>query len=173
MNVIDLSHPLYTGMPVYKGDPEVKIDVIHTHAQQTWELRYLQLGSHTGTHVDACSHMHKGMPTLDELPIERFFGPAYVVDHEADWPKEKGLFFTEEIGDKYVEKLLQSRPLFVGGKITESLQRALLGAGIITYTDLLHLELIPKGDEFMFYGFPLNIQAGDGSPVRAVAMLNV
>lgn len=34
------------------------------------------MGSHTGTHVDAYSHMHKGKETLDEIPLERFFGKA-------------------------------------------------------------------------------------------------
>jgi arylformamidase len=31
MKVIDLSTPLYTGMDVFVGDPEVKINVVHTY----------------------------------------------------------------------------------------------------------------------------------------------
>ena len=50
------------------------------------------MGSHTGTHVDAYSHMHEGKETLDEIPIERFFGKAQVVGTHQDWPKEVGLF---------------------------------------------------------------------------------
>jgi kynurenine formamidase len=51
------------------------------------------------------------------------------------------------------------------------LERALLGKKIITYTGLVNLESLPKESNFMFYGFPLKIQSGDGSPVRAIAMV--
>ena len=171
MKVIDLSMPLYTGMDVFQGDPEVSIDVVHTYERDTWELRRLNMGSHTGTHVDAFSHMYEGKQTLDEIPIERFFGKAQVVEVCQDWPKEVGLFFVGEIGIEELDRIINSNPGFVGGNISESLERALLGKEIITYTNLINLELIPKGKTFMFYGLPLNIKSGDGSPVRAIAII--
>lgn len=171
MKVIDLSIPLYTGMDVFVGDPEVKINVVHTYEKNTWKLRHLSMGSHTGTHVDAYSHMHEGKETLDEIPIERFFGKAQVVGTYQDWPKEVGLFFIEEMGIEKVNEIVDLNPGFVGGNITEDLERALLGRGIITYTRLINLELIPKGKIFMFYGLPLRIKSGDGSPVRAIAII--
>jgi len=58
MKVIDLSLPIYYGMEVFPGDPEVNIETIHTHENEGWELRKISMGSHTGTHVDAFSHMH-------------------------------------------------------------------------------------------------------------------
>lgn len=67
MKIIDLSMPLHTGRKVYPNDPEVKIDVIHTYEKDSWELRHLSMGSHTGTHVDAFSHMHDGAENLDDL----------------------------------------------------------------------------------------------------------
>jgi arylformamidase len=172
MRVIDLSATIYAGMPVYPGDPEVKVEVIHTYENNNWELRQLTLGSHTGTHADAFSHMHKGAATIEQMPIERFFGPAQVVSINHPWPHNKGLFFVEEIGMKWFERLQITRPGFVGGNVTEELERVLLGTGIVTYTNLVNLELIPLGTDFMFYGFPLKIKDGDGSPVRAVAVLD-
>lgn len=171
MKVIDLSRPLYSGMAIYPGDPEVNIDLVHTHEENGWELRKLNLGTHTGTHVDAFSHMHKEKASLDEISIENFFGEAQVVWVEKDWPKNKGLFFTEKIDMAYFGKLIDAHPKFVGGELTEELERALLKEEIITYTDLIHLESIPKHTTFTFYGLPLNIQNGDGSPVRAIAIL--
>lgn len=171
MKVIDLSMPLYTGMNVFPGDPDVRIDIIHTHEKNGWELRELNFGTHTGTHVDAFSHMHKGMVTLDEIPLERFFGEAQVVELLKEWPYEIGLFFREEIGTEYLERILHVKPKFVGGGITEELERQLLKKGVITYTNLVNLEKIPPHMTFTFYGFPLNIQNGDGSPVRAIAIL--
>ena len=171
MRVIDLSTPIYAGMKVFPGDPEVKIEVVHTYNENTWELRQLSMGSHTGSHVDAYSHMHKDKETLDHIPIERFFGQAQVVDDSIDWPKETGLFFIEEVGLEVFNRIIELNPKFVGGNIREELERALLGKRIITYTRLINLELIPKGETFMFYGLPLKIKSGDGSPVRAIAIL--
>ena len=171
MKVIDLSTQLYTGMKIFPGDPEVKVEVVHTYNQNTWELRQLSMGSHTGSHVDAYSHMHKDKETLDDIPIERFFGKAQVVDDTIDWPKETGLFFIEEVGLEVFNRIIELNPKFVGGNIREELERALLGKRIITYTRLINLELIPKGETFMFYGLPLKIKSGDGSPVRAIAIL--
>lgn len=171
MRVIDLSIPLYTGMDVFPGDPEVKIDIVHTYERNTWELRQLNMGSHTGTHVDVYSHMHEGKQTLDEIPIDRFFGRAQVVGLYEDWPREVGLFFIEETGVEELDRIVDLNPGFVGGNITEDLERALLGKEIITYTRLINLELIPKGKTFMFYGLPLKIKSGDGSPVRAIAII--
>lgn len=172
MRVIDLSLPIADGMHVYPGDPEVKVKIAHTYERHTWELRELSLGSHTGTHVDAPSHMHPGAATLDELPLERFFGPSRVVRIEdPTWPEDRGLFFAEAAGLECYDRLAALRPPFVGGVLSEELERALLGIGIVTYTGLQGLDRLPGGTDFIFYGFPLRIVSGDGSPVRAVAVV--
>lgn len=171
MKVIDLSAPLYDAMPVYPGDPAVSIEVVHTYEEKSWELRQLSLGSHTGTHVDAFSHMHPEGSPLDEMDLTRFFGSGMVVDLDAEWPSGLGLFFTEEIGRAYFDKIVDSGPGFVGGELSVELERALLGQGIVTYTGLVNLDCLPRGSVFSFFGLPLNIKGGDGSPVRAVALL--
>ena len=67
--------------------------------------------------------------------------------------------------------MIECKPGFVGGNITVDLERALLSNEIITYTNLVNLELLPKDKTFMFYGLPLKIKDGDGSPVRAIAII--
>ncbi len=171
MKIIDLSTPLFTEMPVFPGDPAVNIEVIHTYEKETWELRQLSMGSHTGTHVDAFSHMHAGAENLDDIPLEKFFGKAQVVRINETWPEETGLFFIEEAGIEQLARIAAFKPKFVGGNLTEALERALLGKKIITYTGLVNLENLPQAETFMFYGLPLKIQAGDGSPVRAIAII--
>jgi kynurenine formamidase len=56
-----------------------------------WTRETVTLGTHNATHVDAPYHYNsriQGAPaqTIDELPLERFFGPGVVVDmtHKAD-----------------------------------------------------------------------------------------
>lgn len=171
MRIIDLSQSIYSGMPVYLGDPEVKVELVNTHQKQGWELRKITMGTHTGTHVDAFSHMHAGMQSIDQIPLDRFFGKAVVVTTEAAYPTGVGLFFPAEAGIALAEEIIAAAPPFVGGQLTEELERRLLQQGIITYTDLVNLDQLPPGKVFTFYGFPLKIKNGDGSPVRAVAIL--
>jgi kynurenine formamidase len=80
MRLVDLTHPIHTGMPVWPGDPEVDLRPAATVAVQGWNLLAVHLGSQSGTHVDAPFHVDDALPTLGELPLERFTGPALVAD---------------------------------------------------------------------------------------------
>ncbi|MGI8333035.1 cyclase family protein [Actinomadura scrupuli] len=80
MRLVDLSVPIETGMPVYPGDPEVTIGPALTTAADGVNVLGLHLGSQSGTHVDAPFHIDDTLPTLGDLPLERFVGPAAVVD---------------------------------------------------------------------------------------------
>ncbi|WP_441245551.1 cyclase family protein [Kitasatospora sp. McL0602] len=78
--LIDLTHPVTTGMPVYPGDPEVVLRPALTTATAGVNVLGLHLGSQSGTHVDAPYHVDVTWPTLDGLPLELFTGPAVVAD---------------------------------------------------------------------------------------------
>lgn len=172
MRIVDLSMPLYDAMPVYEGDPPVRIAKVCTHERDGWEVRRLDMGSHTGTHVDAPLHMHDGGASIDALPLNRFCGPAVVVrPTDTVFPSACGLLFYEEVPASCVPMLLAAQPVFVGGPLAEEAERLLLGAGVVTYTDLVNVESLVEAS-FHFYGFPLRIQGGDGSPVRAVAVVH-
>ncbi len=173
MKVLDLSVPIYSGMEVYPGDPEVIVKIAHTYEEKTWLLRKISFGSHTGTHVDAFSHMDKKGKTLDDIPLSSFFGRAYAVKTTDALPSQVGLIFKETVDIPIITAIISANPVFVGGgEITIPLQKALLQRGIITFTGLTNLDLLPEGKSFMFYGFPLKIKDGDGSPVRAVAVID-
>ena len=88
--IIDLSQEIYDRMPVYKKLPEVKIEVHATHEEwqnlpsnnKTPSVLKLQMGEHTGTHVDALSHM--GIPykthSIDKMPLNTFLTSAFCLD---------------------------------------------------------------------------------------------
>lgn len=44
----------------------------------------LNMSVHSGTHVDAPFHFVQEGPTIDELPLDLFIGPAWVEEVEAD-----------------------------------------------------------------------------------------
>lgn len=174
MRIVDLSQVLHHAMEVYDGDPPVTITVARTREVDGWELRELSMGSHTGTHCDAPVHMHDGGATLEDIPLSHFCGPAVLVSStDASYPGGGlGLLFIDHVSEAKVPSILAAAPKFVGGDLSEAAERALLAAGCVTYTDLVNLDQLPRGPTFHFYGFPLNIQKGDGSPVRAVAILS-
>jgi arylformamidase len=171
MRIIDLSRPIYDGMPVFSGDPEVRVEILGAPEADNGVVRRISLGSHTGTHVDAFSHMHRDGECLGDIPLERFLGPARAVRPEERLPKGVGLIFVEAPPLEDARRIAQARPPFVAGDLPAELERILLARHILTYTDLVNLDQLPEGVEFTFYGLPLSISDGDGSPVRAVAII--
>jgi arylformamidase len=77
MKFFDVTRPIYPGMAVYPGDPEVvvrRVSSIRTGAPANVSM--LSLGSHTGTHVDPPLHIREGAPAVDQLPLDVLIGPA-------------------------------------------------------------------------------------------------
>ncbi|WP_460775109.1 cyclase family protein [Microbacterium sp. GXF7504] len=77
--LIDLSHPIRDGMPVYPGDPEVGIEPALTYAEDGASVARVHLGSHTGTHVDAPAHTVPGGRTMADIALEELVGDAVVL----------------------------------------------------------------------------------------------
>ena len=78
--IVDLSVPVGPGTVVYPGDPEPRLTVHSTVERDGFNLLAVQMGSQTGTHVDAPYHFDDATERLDELPLERFLGTGVVVD---------------------------------------------------------------------------------------------
>ncbi|GAA2176762.1 cyclase family protein [Leucobacter tardus] len=79
MRLIDLTQPITSGMPVYPGDPAVTISSALTVEADGVAVTRLDLGSHTGTHIDAPAHSISGGSTVDELPLTLLIGQAAVL----------------------------------------------------------------------------------------------
>lgn len=91
IEIIDLSQDIYEGMPVYKDLPQVKITVHNSHEEwngiknpltKTPAVHKLELGEHTGTHVDAINHMeiqHVGK-SIDKMPLSNFYTEGICLD---------------------------------------------------------------------------------------------
>jgi arylformamidase len=81
MELIDISLSIRPGMAVYPGDPEVHLERCSSIADgDPANISRLDLGVHTGTHVDAPLHFIDGAAAAEALPLEALIGPAYVVD---------------------------------------------------------------------------------------------
>jgi arylformamidase len=80
MRLIDLSQPVFDGCPNCPVHPAVRVEAGATHDRDGWQLELLSLARHTGSHVDAPLHKLKGGASLDGVPLDRFVGPAVIVD---------------------------------------------------------------------------------------------
>jgi arylformamidase len=85
MKIFDVTVPIAAEMPVYPGDPPVRIDRRKVIGQKNSKVnlsRYT-LGSHTGTHIDPPFHFIEDGITVDQLPLELLIGWARVVEINA------------------------------------------------------------------------------------------
>lgn len=108
--IIDLSQDIFDGMPVYHRLPDVKIGIHATHEEwegtqnsttRTPSVLKMELSEHTGTHVDAISHMGKqhAEQSMDMMPLSMFYTEGICLDF-----RHKGL--SELITSKEIEASL-------------------------------------------------------------------
>lgn len=80
MKLIDLTHPFTDDMPVYPGDPQSKLKQTSFIPKDGYTDHKLETLMHVGTHMDAPLHMIEGGKTMDEMPLETFFGKGVLLD---------------------------------------------------------------------------------------------
>jgi arylformamidase len=81
MEIIDISVRISSQMPIWPGNPGVEISPARRIADgASSNVSHLQLGTHTGTHVDAPRHFLDGRAGVDELPLEVLIGPCEVLE---------------------------------------------------------------------------------------------
>lgn len=175
MPVIDLTQSLFDGMPVYPGDPEVKIDQVHQLEREGWNLRTLFLTTHIGTHVNVPLHMVAEGASLDDFDPAAFMGRAELYRHDMSFNSAIGVIFTTtNITEEITNDLIKNPPKFVGlsenFEFDLAIEKLLLEHKIISFENLANTGELPP--TFEFIGLPLKLQGGDGSPVRAVAVVS-
>ncbi|RPJ32192.1 MAG: cyclase family protein [Planctomycetaceae bacterium] len=72
--IVDLTVPLENGL---RG---VSIEPAKTLEQDGWNATTLHLYSHCGTHMDAPTHFGVSSQTIDQIPLDRCMGPAWIVN---------------------------------------------------------------------------------------------
>mgnify|MGYP001184982363 CR=1 FL=1 len=77
--MIDLSHRITSGMTVFPGDPDVHLAPALTVERDGVAVTKVDMGSHTGTHLDAPSHTVAGGRTLEGITLDELCGEALVI----------------------------------------------------------------------------------------------
>ena len=81
--LVDLSHPYDTRTLYWPTSEKFRLERVSegmTPAGYYYAANNLFTAEHGGTHIDAPIHFAAGRPTVDQIPLERLFGPAIVVD---------------------------------------------------------------------------------------------
>jgi arylformamidase len=85
MQIFDVTVPISENVPIYEGDPPVRIRTVMSLANgDTANVSEIAFGVHTATHIDAPSHFIEGAPTVAEIAPENLIGSCCVVSLPPD-----------------------------------------------------------------------------------------
>jgi arylformamidase len=192
VQIIDVSVPVRPGMITYPGDPEVRLERVSSIAAgDVVNLSRLDLGVHSGTHVDAPLHFLDGGASVETLPLDVLVGPCVVVEglDPAAVPAgaERVLFKTpngrlwerDEFSEDFVALDAEAARALVAAGVRlvgidylsigdEEAHRILLGAGIVAVEGLDLREAEP-GD-YRLVCAPLKLVGAEGAPARVLLL---
>ena len=81
MPIYDISVPISNELPTWPGDPSVQLTVWRSLSSgDSANVSMLNLGAHTGTHVDAPAHFIDGAAKIESLPLDVLIGPVQVIE---------------------------------------------------------------------------------------------
>jgi len=109
VRVIDLSLPIYDGMPVFPSPfyPKVTVENIATHEKDGRSVQKLVFTTHMATHIDAPLHYIPRGKAIHEVPLESIIGEPTLIDLTHKKP-----------GEEITVNDLRSSETAVKGKIT-------------------------------------------------------
>ncbi|MGL5560948.1 MAG: cyclase family protein [Paraclostridium dentum] len=224
--VIDLSQEIYQGMSVFPMHQPTFIMTNMTHEENMkrtgsktlgFSARNLLISEHGGTHSDAVWEYKSSGKTIENMPLEYFFGSAICIDlsnipysryieikdieislKESNLQIEKGdilLMYTGHYDRNFNTDKWQTeysglsydaaRYLAISGVVNIGVDAPAIdhpkdlnfsghlvcGEYDITNTEnLCNLDQL-VGKRFLYFGLPLKIREGSGSPIRAIALL--
>ena len=172
MQLIDVTAPIRAGMPVYPGDPPVRMALAESIAGgDAYNVTRLDFGLHTGTHVDAPVHAIDGGAGIEAIPLDALVGPAEVVDFPGALPDAPRLLLRAggaTLGPADAEALTRALLVGIDGPTIggEDVHRTLLAAGVVVLEGL-DLRIVEPG-RYELLCLPLLVEGADGAPARVV-----
>lgn len=118
---IDISFPYYDKMAIYPKNPQyVCKKISDMQKNDACNVSKIEMGTHTGTHLDAPAHFMQNGMTIDQIPLERINGKAKVLRINETvitrWCLEK---YQIEKGDIIIFRT-ENSDVFEGTRVLES-----------------------------------------------------
>lgn len=101
--IIDITRPIHAGMALYPGNPGVVFEQVAKAAADSSALTKISLGSHTGTHIDAPSHIKAGADGTAAYDLEPMIGPAEVIELKL---KDQKIILAEDLPEITAERVV-------------------------------------------------------------------
>ena len=193
MKIYDISQELFTCV-VWPGDPAPQREILSSMDKgDLYNLTAISMCAHNGTHIDAPFHFINNGKRVDEIPLEKFIGYAFVADFEgilsADDAKailKKAKAADENSATKILIKgkstvSLEAANVFADARVdligNESqtvgpedgpmaVHKVLLKAEVVLLEGV-RLEHVPEG-AYLLNAVPINLAGAEGAPCRAV-----
>ena len=195
MKIYEISQEVF-GCEVYPGDPSPKkIPQLSISNGDVCNLTAFEMCAHNGTHVDAPFHFIDGQETIDQIPLDKFIGYAYVAEREGLLTGEDAVSVIEEAkqcNPESAERILIKGDVTVTKEAAEVFAEAklklygnesqtvgpleapmevhliMLGAKTVLLEGI-RLSEVPVG-AYLLNAAPINLGGCDGAPCRAVLM---
>ena len=192
MIVYDITREMFSA-DSYPGDPLPRVTVLKSvQAGDGYRLSRISIGSHIGTHIDAPLHYAADGRDAASIDLSRCIGPCTVMTYH-------GQITAGTMQKLLLEQGRPSRILFKGGALlTEAAARILtvfdvrlvgfdsLDIATPEVSDPVHRELLYnevailenlvlddiEPGRYFLTALPLKMEGLDGSPVRAVLMID-
>jgi arylformamidase len=195
MQIIDISVPIHPGMVIYPGDPDVHLERASSITDgATSNNSKLDMGVHSGTHVDAPVHFIEGAAGTEDLSLDVLNGPCEVVAvshldrssvEAVPAGTERALFKSPNSELWALDRFPDAFERFDGAAARALVERGvrlvgvdflsvgdhdahdiLLGAGVVP-VEGLDLRGVEPGS-YELHCLPLRLVGSDGAPARAI-----
>ena len=194
--MIDISVGISSDVLIYPGDPKPQVEAISSIEVDGAKVSRISVGSHTGTHIDAPSHVFEDGVTVDQIQLDDLVGKALVLDLSTNegsikgndlWaayrlfegiPEIKILIFKLKNSSSFLDESVANWIIANGFKTVGidvlsvdvqsqlTVHKKLLETGI-NIVECLDLHSVDEG-VYNFICLPLKIIGCDGAPARAV-----
>ena len=193
MKIYDISQEVFS-CAVYPGDPAPERRILSSMSEGAlYNLTAISMCAHNGTHLDAPTHFIADGRTIDELPLSKTVGYAYVAEHNGIVTATDALAILERARGAMPES---ARRILIKGRATVSLEAAevfarektdlvgnesqtvgpedapmavhlvLLGADVVLLEGV-RLGEVPEG-VYLLSAAPILLGGCEGAPARAI-----
>ena len=80
MEYIDISININKHTPIWPNGKKPKISYYKKFDKDNVNTSYIEMDSHAGTHIDAPKHFIKNGKSIEDIPLEKFIGPVYIIE---------------------------------------------------------------------------------------------
>ena len=109
MKIYDISLPISSELITWPGDPRPQLDkVLSISEGDACNVTKLEMGVHTGTHIDSPNHFIEGGITTDSMQLEVLMGKCLVIEITSKSNVQVSDLCDFEIG-KYERLLLKTK----------------------------------------------------------------